>query len=137
VLLQQLTAAPTDLWAYLAQTAPAGALINGLGLGALAILFATDRVLTKGQHLRRIADLVTAHTAALEAQRVYHLAILAEKDRAMTIVTESRDGYKEATEIERERANTATEALSEFADLGRLATQLLASLDSVQKGPDS
>jgi hypothetical protein len=138
----------TDLWDYLANTLPAGALINGLGLGALAILFATDRVLTKGQHLRRVADLTAANELALtvsEAARVrelaerdrFHNAILEEKDRAFAIVERSRDGYKEATALERARADRATEALSEFADLGRLATQLLRSLDEVQKGPSA
>jgi G:T/U-mismatch repair DNA glycosylase len=142
-----MTAVPTDVWDYFSQTVPAGALINGLGLGALAILFATDRILTKGQHLRRIGDLVTAyakaeeaastaHTAELEARDRYHSAILVEKDKALAIVTESRDGYKAATKLERERADTATKALGEFSELGRLATHLLRSLDEA-KGPSA
>lgn len=140
-----LAAPPGDVWAYLSATIPAGALINGLGLGAMAILFATDRILTKGQHLRRVADLVSAYAKAetamllahaneLTARDRYHSAILAEKEKALGLVVESRDGYKIATEKERDRADRATTALGEFKELGELATHLLRSLDEVQKG---
>ncbi len=136
---------PQDWLGYLTATLPAGGVVNALGLGALAVLFATNRILTVGQHNSRVADIVKAHVEsraelvrnnaeAIAQQERYHAAIIAEKDRAFAVVEKSRDGYKEATEVERGRADRATDALGEFTELGKLATQLLRSLDEVQKG---
>lgn len=91
-----------DFWDWMATNIPASTAINGFGLGVLAILFATDRILTKGQHTRRVADIEKGHTL-----------VLAEKDRAYSEMRESRDYYRQARIEERDRAETVTEKLAE------------------------
>ncbi len=78
--------------------------INTLGLGALAFLFARDLILTKGQHLRRVADLVAHHEREM-----------AEKDSRLATVDESRKEWKAAAQAERERADAATATMATVA----------------------
>jgi hypothetical protein len=107
-----------DVWQWLSASVPAGAVINGLGLGALAMLFATDRILTKGQHERRVADIQKGHDL-----------VLIEKAAQHTEMRESRDYYRDARLEERERANDATSKITELAEEnGQLVTQLLAAV---------
>lgn len=74
-------AAPFDVGSWFAASVPAGALINGFGIGALAFLFARDIILTRGQHLRRVADIQTAQDKADAEKDRAHLAAIAEKDQ--------------------------------------------------------
>lgn len=113
-----------NLWEWVTTTSSVDALLTTLGLGSLAILFATDRIITKGQHLRRVADLVAHHDRerAAEALRVADLI-------------ESRDGWKEAARIERERADLATASVGEMADTLRGIQHVLESLDRALPTP--
>lgn len=127
------TAPPADVWTWLSASIPAGAVVNGLGLLSLAALFASDRILTKGQHTRRVADIEAAHAKELEARDEYHAAIVTLKDEAYAELKTSRDYYREARIEERNRADKVTDQLAEVAELARLSTHLLASFDEAAK----
>lgn len=105
-------------WEWVTSTTSVDQIVTGLGLGALALLFATDRIITKGQHLRRVADLIAHHErerAALELRTAD--------------VIEYRDGWKEAARVERERADRATESVSTIASTQTEILHVLRSLD--------
>lgn len=105
-------------WEWFTSTIPAGDVISAVGVGAFVIAILTDRLLTRGQHLRSIADL-TAH----------HQRELAEKDARMADLRESRDGYKEAAAVERARADTATAAVGEISSTLESVLHVMQSLD--------
>lgn len=82
-----------NFWDYLDNTAPVGAIANALGLGSLAVLFATDRVLTKGQHLRRMGDKDKAHAAEIvliEKNAAAEKAAAEAKEAALTKAYDAR-----------------------------------------------
>lgn len=86
---------------------------QALGLGALVFLFATDRILTKGQHERRVADIVGGHDKLI--------AIVSER---LGEVTTSRNYYREALQEEKTRADALAKHL---AELGVEASQAAAT----------
>lgn len=122
-----------DIWSWLSASLPAGAVVNGLGVGALAVLFASDRVLTKGQHLRRVADITTANSLAIAELGKHYEELAASKDEAYRELKESRDYYRDARIEERNRADKVTDQLAEVAELARLTTHLLTSFDEAAK----
>lgn len=132
-IVRLTTSVGSDFWGYLASTLPAGAVVNGVGLLSLAALFAGDRILTIGQHKRRIADLETAYAAELAARDRYHADIVSLKDDAYAELKVSRDFYREARDEERARAAKVTDQLSEVADLAKLSTRLLASFNEAAR----
>lgn len=102
--------------------------ILGLALGRIQFAAPAERETDK-----RIADLKEAHALELKNLTAYHEGILKGKDERYADVKESRDGYKAATVIERERADKVTDTLAEFGELGKLAVHALAALDEVAK----
>ena len=110
-------------WEWFTGTATVDSLLTTLGLGVLAVLFATDRVITKGQHERRTADLVA-----------HHARELAEKDSRLAAVDESRREWKAAAEAERVRAEQATASLGNVADSLERVEHVLGSLDRALDG---
>ena len=113
-----------SLWEWITTTTSGDSLFTTLGLGVLSVLFATNRILTIGQHRSRTADLQEHHTREL-----------AEKDARINDIRESRDGYKEATRVERERADAATASVGELADTVDAVLHVLQSLDRVLPDP--
>ncbi|QDP45529.1 hypothetical protein SEA_FUZZBUSTER_45 [Microbacterium phage FuzzBuster] len=113
-------------WEWITTSIPAGAALSGVGVGAFVTAILTDRLFTRGQHLRRVADLNAHHERELLRLNEHHARELAEKDARMADLRESRDGYKEAAAIERERADTAT------ATVGEIHTTLEAVLHVMQ-----
>ena len=120
----------------------AGAVGNALGVGLLAFLFANDRILTRGQHERRtsdkqaahdliVANLKDAHELALRELTGHYATLSGVKDLAYSEVKESRDYYRAARIEERDRADKVTDQLAESTELGKLATHLLASMNSL------
>lgn len=135
-----------SLWEWITTTTSLETLFTTLGLGSMALLFATDRILTKGQHLRRVQDLVAAHeqrvadmSAAydrrIEDLIAHHAREIAEKDNRLADLAESRDGYKEAARLERERADTVTTAFSGAAGALTDIQHVLESLDRALPSP--
>jgi len=138
-------AAPFDVWTYLGDSLPAGAVLNAVGVGAFVVAILSDRLMTKGQHLRRVTDITDAHKLAIaeltrandqariELTRHYE-DLAAEKDRAYAELKESRNGYKEATQTERARADKVTDQLAQVVELAELTNHLLGSFNEAAKG---
>lgn len=111
-----------DWGVWFAETVNVNAIINGLGLGALAFLFATDRILTKGQHERRVADLERAHQKRIEDKDAAHASIVSD-------LRDARDHFREGRDIERDRAEAATTVAAELArENAAIAQQLVAAI---------
>lgn len=92
------------LWEWITTTTSGDSLFTTLGLGVLSVLFATNRILTIGQHRARTLDLQEHHARELK-----------EKDSRLADARDSRDGWKEAARVERERADKATDSVGEMA----------------------
>lgn len=106
-----------DLWQWITTTTTVDSIVSTLGLGALAVLFATNRVLTRGQHLDRIGDLKEHH------------------EHEMAEIRDSRDGWRAVAMTERERADKATSSLDDMKDSLEAIEHVLASLDSALPPP--
>lgn len=133
-----------SLYEWFISTTPAGAVISGIGVGAFIVAILTDRLLTKGQHERRVADIIVArdkivtnlkeaHAAAIAELVKHHTELAGVQDAAYAELKQSRDYYREARLEERERADKVTDQLAEVAELAKLTTHLLGSLDEVAK----
>lgn len=85
------------------------------------------------EHNERIADLKESHALGLKNLVAYHDGILKGRDDRYADVKESRDGYKAATVVERQRADKVTDALAEFGELGKLAVHALTAIDDAVK----
>ena len=135
-----------DVWEWVTSTTSVDRILSTLGLGVVAILFARDLILTRGAHLRRVADIVAAWEqrvqdmlASWERERqalvAHHERELAEKDSRLSDMRESREGYKEATRIERARADTATAGMSELAPAMTSVLHVMESLNRALPNP--
>lgn len=108
-----------SLWDWITTSTSVDSVLTTLGLGALAVLFATNRILTRGQHLDRIADLKEHHARELAAAA----------DR-LEATDESRKEWRSAAHDERARADAATTAANELGnEFGKLAVGMLSSID--------
>lgn len=134
-------------WEWFSTTMPAGALVSGVGVSVFVVAILTDRLMTQAQHLRRVADIVAAHAAVVLAHEAeitrltehfarerqslieHHARELAEKDARAADLRESREGYKQATAVERARADAATEALGDVAPTLDSILHVMESLD--------
>jgi hypothetical protein len=135
---QILTAAAEfDVVAWATTGFSLNSIIQALGLVSLALLFASDRIITKGQHMRRIGDLNAAHAAEITALKTHHTELVTEKDAHYGEMKESRDYYRQARLEERDRAENVTDALAELAgEYAKVTNHLLESLPK-PKGSDS
>ena len=125
-----------DLWDWLTQTSPAQ-VFTSLGAGTIVVLFVTDRLLTKGQHERRIKDLNTQHDNEIKNLNHFHELELAEKDHRTQDFKESRDYYREAMETERARADSSTDQLQDISgELTRLSNHLVSTFKEVGEVTD-
>lgn len=126
-------ASPADFWTYLTNTLPAGGVVSGVGVGAFVVAILTDRLLTKGSHLRRVADIDTAHDLARCEMARHYDELARAKDEAYRELKESRDAYRTASQVERLRADKVTDSLVEITELVELNVHLLKSLDEAAK----
>jgi len=113
-----------NLWDWITSTTSVDSILTTFGLGALAFLFARDLIITKGQHIRRVEDLIKHHEREM-----------AEKEARIGEMRESRDGWKEAARIERERADRVVAALGEIAETEEHVLHVLQSLDRALPTP--
>lgn len=111
-----------DPWTWITTNLNLNAALNTLGLGVLAFLFARDLIITKGQHLRRVQDLIEHHARE----------IAAAKER-LELVDESRKEWKAAAQAERERADAITATMGAVAESIDGFKYVLESLDTVVK----
>lgn len=108
-----------DIWEWITGTTSVDSLVTGLGSVTIAILFASDRILTKGQHDRRIADITG-----------FHARERAELER-------SRDGWKAAHAEEKLRADAATSTLGSVGEPLKAIAHVLESFDeALPKAPE-
>lgn len=114
------------------------------GLTLLAFLFATGRILTKGQHEQRVADLVkyadaekeasdANHTRELQQMAAHHLEVMGEKDRRFDGMKESRDAWRDTARVQTERADQATMQLLESNELAALAVQQIQGIEAAAR----
>ncbi|MDQ2690357.1 MAG: hypothetical protein M3Y29_08805 [Chloroflexota bacterium] len=102
--------------------------ILGLALGRIQFSAPARAVFDE-----RVADLKAQHAEAVKALTTYHAEVLAERDERYGELKESRDYYREARIVERDRADKVTDQLAEALELARLNTHLLESLDEAAK----
>jgi len=102
--------------------------ILGLAVGRLQFAGPAAR-----EHDERIADLKAQHALEVGNLTTYHLSIIGGKDERYAELRESRDGFRAATRIERERADKVTSTLAEFGELGKLAVHALTAIDEAAK----
>lgn len=136
-----------DVWDWITQTNFAS-VVSGLGLGSLAIMFATDRILTKGQHDRRILDLKKTHErevtdlekhhkAEMTNLKSYHAAEIAEKEHQRSEMKESRNYYRDAYNLERASKDELSSKFSEVSvELVQLGDHLTSTFKEVGEAPD-
>lgn len=113
-----------DVWQEWLTGIPAGIVGSTVGVGAFVAAILTGRLMTLGQHVRRVGDLVASHTREL-----------AEKDARLADLRESREAYKEAARVERERADLATEAVRDVPQTLENVNHVLQSLDAALPKP--
>lgn len=98
-------------------------IVSGGGLVTMVVLFATDRILTKGQHERRVADLVAHHESELK-----------DKDDRYDEMREARDLNAASRDLERERADKVFDQLVDSVEVAKAAVHALTSLDEAARG---
>ena len=113
-----------DLWTWITTTIPAGAVVSGVGVGAFVTAILTDRLMTRGQHLRRVADLEKHHTREL-----------GEKDARIVELRESKDGWRTVALAERSRADEATDIGEDVGVALEQIGHVLASLNVALPDP--
>jgi hypothetical protein len=133
-----------DWGSWLGDTISAQSILQLLGGGILILLFATNRILTRGQHLDRIADLQKHHAAemvAAEERRKGDVAaaeakytlMLSEKDARYSEQKEQLVYWQNTAERHDVRANKATEQLVEMNELAKLSVHAFASFEEAAK----
>lgn len=119
-------------------------MLNALGLGALAILFATDRIKTRGQatrdiererkaHERLIAEKDKTHGAIIEALVDKHTDQLAYRDDRISELKGALASMEQARNVERDRAESATAMLGRAVEAVEVSNHLLESLGEAVK----
>lgn len=117
-------------WDWITQASPES-ILSTLGLGAIAVLFVTNRILTIGQHNSRISDLKDHHEIELAQAQSSYEAMVIEKDARYAEMKESRDYYRGARLQERDRVEQLTDQLLETTEIARTATHALTALSEV------
>lgn len=125
------------LWDWLTTTTSGDGLFTTLGLGTFLVLFATNRILTIGQHRGRVADIVAHHQREMAAKDAAHTRELAEKDARIAEKDASREGWRDVALKERELRDTATNGVASAATAALVDVKhVLESLDEALDGPD-
>jgi hypothetical protein len=122
-----------SLYEWFVSTVSVDSMLNTLGLGVLALLFATDRIMTKGQHTRRVADIVTGFEERFADSGKAHEGLLAEIRDRYAEMRDSRDYWRDAYNEEKSRGDSATQALVETTDIAKVAAHALSSLNEATK----
>lgn len=121
------------VWEWITTTTSPDGWINTLGVATLAILFATNRILTRGQHADRVADLIAGYEKLLAEKDANHARELAAAAEHTERVDESRIEWKEAERISRDRAETATASVATMASSLDGIRHVLDALHEVAK----
>ena len=122
-------------WEWVTSTSSVDSLLTTLGLGVLALLFARDLIITKGQHLRRVQDIVAAHDQRVADLVAFHGRELASYDDRIAEIREARDSWKEAESVARGLADKAVDGLTEVNVTLVRSLHVLESLDRALPTP--
>lgn len=120
-----------NIWEWITTTTSVDSIVSTLGLGALAMLFATNRIWTIGQVNARIADLKEHQGRELAQAKLSYDAMVAEKDARYAEMRESRDYYRGARLEEKGRVERLTDQLFESNETARAAVHALTALSEV------
>lgn len=120
-----------NIWEWITTTTSVDSIVSTLGLGALAVLFATNRIWTIGQVNARIADLKEHQERELLQKDAAYDSMVAEKDARYAEMKESRDYYRGARLEERGRVERLTDQLFESNETARAAVHALTALGEV------
>lgn len=129
-----------DLWEWITTTIPAGGAVSAVGVSVFVIAILTDKLMTQAQHLRRIADLTANHERELASLRAnhereqaslreHHAREMANMQARLDEMRESREAYKEATQIERSRADKVIDAVPDISGVVGDVLHVMQSLD--------
>lgn len=142
-LASQAAADPAnlELWEQWLTPVALERLIQFGGLGFLAWLFASGRILTNKQHEARFADLVKYadaekkasdenHARELQQMASHHLDMMREKDVRFDGMKESRDSWRDIARVSTQRADLATAQLVESNEVVGLAVQQIQALEA-------
>lgn len=113
-----VTSVPGDLWQWVYSTTTLDSVLSTLGVATLAVLFATNRILTRGQHADRIADLVAHHGREIA---VYEARLAEAREKA--------DGWKEVALEERAMRVKREDRDDEIAETMGNVLHVLQGLD--------
>lgn len=102
-------------------------LVNVVGVGIFVIAILRDKLMTHGQHMRRMGDAEAAHAAAIAELSNHHVILAGVQDRSYVELKESRDYYRAARLEERVRADRVTDQLAEIVEYIKLTNHMLAS----------
>lgn len=120
-----------SIWEWFTTNSTPSDIFTTLGVGTLAVLFSTNRILTLGQHNARISDLKGHHARELAQAKDAYEAMVDADARAYAEMKESRDYYRGARLEEKGRADRATDQLLESNEIARAATHALTALSEV------
>jgi len=123
-----------EVWDWFTSATSFDKVLSALGLGVLAFLFARDLVITRGQHLRRVEDLVKQYELRIAELIKHHEREAQEKDRRYGDLVKERDYWRSAYTVQEERADKATDTLAGSVEVTKAAIQALDALDQAAKG---
>ena len=132
-IIEAVESTPPSLWQWFAASASVEGLMQAGGLITLAMLFATGRIITLGQHESRILDLKAHHEKEMSILAEGHKLLLSEKEARYRETEEQRDQYREAAEIQKERADKLTDQVSEVGELAKVSAHLITALGEAVK----
>lgn len=116
--------APGDLWQWVYSTTTLDSVLSTVGVATLAVLFATNRILTRGQHADRIADLVAHHAREIAA---FESRLAEARERA--------EGWKEVAIEERKMRMKREDRDDEIAQTMGNVLHVLEGLDKALPSP--
>ena len=113
--------------------AAASPLVNVVGVGIFVIAILRDKLMTFGQHMRRMGDAEKAHAAAIAELSNHYVTLAGVQDRSYVELKESRDYYRAARLEERVRADRVTDQLAEIVEYIKLTNHMLASFPAPEE----
>lgn len=120
-----------DVWSWLYQNISIQGILNITGLSLVVILFSRDLILTKGQHERRVGDIVKSYDAQLQAKDDRYNDMLREKGERYSEMRESRDTYRDGSVALEDRNRELTDAVVDGNKALAVGFQALQSLEVI------
>lgn len=120
-----------DLWSWFYENVTVQGFLNITGLTLLVVLFSRDLILTKGQHERRVADLMKAHEEAMQAKDDRYADMVKAKDESYSEMRASRDYYRDAVGSGQAQRQALIDQLMESNRGLQVSARALGALEQV------